>query len=292
TVGPLFQRVLTTGEPTWDEHQRLLLDRNGFLEECFFTYSYSPLFDGAGSIGGVLDTVTETTEQIVNARRLASVIDLQTVLVETTSVTDVCIGAVAALAPHQDDVPHIDLHLQAGDELPLIASSRRILGRVLLRPSDVDELRGALRDHRSVVLSTSRFATSYAVPIAEREGIAGIIRFELNPTRPFDDQYRSYLQLLADTVATSLESAVVRARELGEARRISETLQSAMLAPAANFATVAARYEPAEGAVGRQGLVRHPIGRWPPGAGDRRRRRPQPGPRRRRWASCAAPARR
>ena len=64
TIGPSFE-VALAGGTVWEEHQRLEIDRNGFLEECFFTYSYSPLPDGHGGVGGVLDVVTETTESVV-----------------------------------------------------------------------------------------------------------------------------------------------------------------------------------------------------------------------------------
>ena len=49
-------RVLATGRPTWDQNLRLVLERNGFPEECWFTFSYSPLFDADG-VGGVLEAI-------------------------------------------------------------------------------------------------------------------------------------------------------------------------------------------------------------------------------------------
>ena len=51
-VGPLFDRVLA-GESVALDDAQLPLDRHGYLEECFFTLSYSPLRDDAGgSIAG------------------------------------------------------------------------------------------------------------------------------------------------------------------------------------------------------------------------------------------------
>lgn len=64
-IGPLFHGVLTTGRSTWHETELLRLHRNGYDEECWFDWSYSPLWDDDGSIGGVLDVVNETTEQVL-----------------------------------------------------------------------------------------------------------------------------------------------------------------------------------------------------------------------------------
>ena len=62
-IGPMLEGVLTKGEATRSENQLLLLDRNGYLEECYFTFSYSPIRDETGGVGGVFTAVTETTQQ-------------------------------------------------------------------------------------------------------------------------------------------------------------------------------------------------------------------------------------
>src|SRR6188474_2391119 len=80
-IGPLFESVMTTGVPTLETNQELILERNGYREECFFTFSYGPLFD-RGEIGGVLCVASETTEQIVNHRRLECLARVQTQLVD------------------------------------------------------------------------------------------------------------------------------------------------------------------------------------------------------------------
>ena len=42
----------------------LPLDRHGFAEECYFIFSYSPIREESGRVGGVLVTVTETTARV------------------------------------------------------------------------------------------------------------------------------------------------------------------------------------------------------------------------------------
>lgn len=70
-VGPLFDAVLATGEPTLCRDMSLVMNRSGYDEETYFSFSYSALTDDDGQIVGVLDIATETTQAVVNQRRLA-----------------------------------------------------------------------------------------------------------------------------------------------------------------------------------------------------------------------------
>ena len=76
-LGPLKVRhVLATGEATWDEGLLLFLERSGFPEETYHTFSYSPLHQDDGSIAGMFCVVTEETDRVIGERRLALLQDL------------------------------------------------------------------------------------------------------------------------------------------------------------------------------------------------------------------------
>lgn len=68
-IGPMFDGVMQ-GTAVGSEDWMLPLDRSGYLEECYFTFSYSPIRDESGGVGGVLVTVTETTGRVLSERRL------------------------------------------------------------------------------------------------------------------------------------------------------------------------------------------------------------------------------
>ena len=70
-VGPMLQSVLDTGVATWSEDQMLLVERNGYPEESYFTFSYSAICDESGAIGGVFCAVNETTKRVLSERHLA-----------------------------------------------------------------------------------------------------------------------------------------------------------------------------------------------------------------------------
>jgi PAS domain S-box-containing protein len=73
SIGPVFERVMTTGESTFLADQALLLERDGHLEECAFTFSYSAIRDESGKPGGVLVTVVETSERVNSGRQIERV---------------------------------------------------------------------------------------------------------------------------------------------------------------------------------------------------------------------------
>ncbi len=67
-IGPQIEQVMTTGEATWHEDQFLPIERNGRLEDVWWTYSYSPVRDEAGHIAGTLVVCQETTKRVVSQR--------------------------------------------------------------------------------------------------------------------------------------------------------------------------------------------------------------------------------
>jgi hypothetical protein len=53
-IGPRIQSVLDTGIAAWDEDLQLFLERSGYPEETYHTFSYSPLDAEDGRPDGVL----------------------------------------------------------------------------------------------------------------------------------------------------------------------------------------------------------------------------------------------
>lgn len=68
-IEPIAKRAYR-GESTFIEDFPLTIDRHGFPEQAYFTFCYSPLRDDDGEIVGMLDTVMETTDTVVGARKL------------------------------------------------------------------------------------------------------------------------------------------------------------------------------------------------------------------------------
>ncbi len=69
-ISPMLEQVRTTQQATYLENEYVPLVRRGFLEECYFTFSYSAVRNLDGHAEGVLDVATETTREVVFRRRM------------------------------------------------------------------------------------------------------------------------------------------------------------------------------------------------------------------------------
>src|SRR5215831_278866 len=75
---PRIRQVMARGSATWDERLLLFLERSGYREETYHTFSYSPLSDDAGTTVGLLCVVSEETERVIGERRLEVLHELAT----------------------------------------------------------------------------------------------------------------------------------------------------------------------------------------------------------------------
>jgi hypothetical protein len=240
---PLFDQVRSTGLAFNAQHFPLQVVRNGYPEEAFFTFCYSPIRVG-DEVAGILDVVMETTAEVVTDRRLSLLGELAAAMVTARTVTDVCRAAVAAI-DGGDDVVAAEIRLWAHEQLVPVVTSETARPR---RIAD-DALRGA--DWSEPVVLDPEWvdgvpARDVAVGIGSGEA-SGVLVLGLNALRPFDAAHCSFVELVGQTVSAALENAFRRSVELGEQRLISDTLQAAMIAPASDLPTVAARYLPAAG---------------------------------------------
>ena len=77
TIGPMLGRVMDEGEAFPADDLHLDLHRKGYLEECYFSFSYSPIRDETGNVAGVFCPVIETTDRVFAERRAAFLLDLE-----------------------------------------------------------------------------------------------------------------------------------------------------------------------------------------------------------------------
>jgi PAS domain S-box-containing protein len=241
-LGPMLHGVMTTGQATWSEDQPLRINRRGFVEECYFTYSYSPIPDGDG-IGGVLLVTVETTERVLAERRLGTLRELAAQTANAPSAEEACVRAAAVLAGNPSDVPFCRLFLVGGDGgFRLCAST----GALAAREPDAWPLRevaSAPQARRVDVAACVSPADAVALPRAAlvlpimpagAGGCVGCLVAGLSDFLPLDAAYRGFLDLVAGQIAT----AVAGARVLQEERRRAEALAELDAAKTAFFANV------------------------------------------------------
>ncbi|MFC8923005.1 PP2C family protein-serine/threonine phosphatase [Cellulosimicrobium sp. NPDC057127] len=253
-VGPLFDAVLRTGRATWHEDMRLVMNRSGFDEETFFTFSYSALRDDDGRIAGLLDIAAETTQEVVNQRRLVTLGELHAALPTRFGDLQTFARPVVRVLGECADVARAAFYDVNGSGPEVILET------------------GGARDAREEALvaralETRQRATAEGMVVkplrdpSRAGGIAGVVVLRAAPGRPWDGDYARYLTVLASTIGSALRDAVRlrttldalrrRARrseqEAAQVREVSLALQQAVLAepPEPDHLQVAVHYQPA-----------------------------------------------
>src|SRR5688500_17123708 len=118
-IGPMFAGVMQ-GTPTTVVDFMLPLDRHGFTEECYFIFSYSPIRQESGDVGGVLVTVTETAQRVLGERRLKTTQALAAHSRDARTVRQACDICAAVLAGSGADVPFALIYLLDGRGAPVL----------------------------------------------------------------------------------------------------------------------------------------------------------------------------
>jgi PAS domain S-box-containing protein len=120
TIGPMLDRVMNAGEAFPANDLRLDLHRNGYPEECYFSFSYSPIRDEVGRIAGVFCPVIETTDRVFAERRASILLDIEDRLRESTDPIAAKAIVSAEAGAHLAGAQAAYAELQPEDALALI----------------------------------------------------------------------------------------------------------------------------------------------------------------------------
>ncbi|MCM0678666.1 PAS domain-containing protein, partial [Micromonospora phytophila] len=118
-LGPLTEQVLAGHGATYSENQLLMLDRHGYLEETYWTFSYSPACDGRGRVAGIFVATTDVTARVLGDRRLETLRELGSVsIAEADTADDAVRAAGRVLAGSPADLPLLMIYLRHGRTVP------------------------------------------------------------------------------------------------------------------------------------------------------------------------------
>ena len=257
-VYPRIERVMRTGEASWDETLGLILERSGFPEETYHTFSYSPLAGANGEIEGMLCVVMEDTQRVRGERQLSSLSTLAGALVDANTKREVFAAIERGLSGQkdipfalvycfEDGGPNLCLVAQSGIEPGHPAAPREMDSESIAAPWPVHLLFDSNRPITLDLLS-DRFpdlpcgvwnkppSQARLIPLSRRgqEKPAGVFIAALNPYRQFDPSYTGFLELAAGQISASITNAEAYETE----RRRAEELTALDRAKTAFFSNV------------------------------------------------------
>jgi signal transduction histidine kinase/PAS domain-containing protein len=246
-IGPRIRRVLETGEATWDDALLLFLERSGYREETYHTFSYSPLSGDDGTVAGHLCVVTEETDRVIGERRLKTLRSLAGELSKTITEEEVVSGIARCLGENQKDLPFTLLYLftEDGNEGRLVCQT----GMAEHHPASPKSIQlteanqawpiGELLSGKDSVTVENLQDTFESIPCGSwdkspwralllpitspgQDQPAGVIVAALNPYRPLDVSYAGFINLVAGQIAASIANARAYSAEKRRAEALSE----------------------------------------------------------------------
>ncbi|MBX3154138.1 GAF domain-containing protein [Candidatus Obscuribacterales bacterium] len=237
-VGPMLKGVMESGTATWVHDQLLVLNRNNYIEEAYFTYSYSPIYDEAGVVKGVFTAVTETTHQVITNRRIAFLRELAEKVFETDSVDETVQSILKVLNDNRKDVPFAAIYLRDNDRMVLRGSTEPLPEALAPHTLPFDDTKVAstfanaqpfeITEH-GMLSSVWDQAVEHALllplsAVGQSEEV-GYLLVGLNPRRSFGDPYQSFLEILTGQIASAINSALDASRLRFLVEKRTEELQ-------------------------------------------------------------------
>ncbi|TDT29201.1 PAS domain S-box-containing protein [Streptomyces sp. BK208] len=253
-IGPRIDTVLSSGSATWDEALLLFLERSGYPEESYHTFSYSPLRDDDGAVVGMLCVVSEETERVLGERRMATLRDLGSEPNLVRTEDEMLAFAARQLDRNRRDLPFTLTYLFEDGAVARLVATTGVTGTHPAAPawldladSDTVWPAASLARAESVVVELDGAPFSdlpcgdwerpptqaLVVPLLRQGDMPyGFLVAGLNRYRALDDHYRGFIALTAGHLATGIASArsyraqLRRAEELAELDRAKTTFFS------------------------------------------------------------------
>jgi PAS domain S-box-containing protein len=243
-IGPQIESVMGKGESTWNINQLVPINRNGKLEEVYWTYSYSPVREKDGSVQGTLVVCSECTEQVLSERRLRTMLAIHgepfapNETSKSQPLLPIAHRVIEKLGEAVFDVPFAILYFLSRSEIVNAAVTES--AQSLSDPANWALAEAATRQTPFLVDNLqSRFGNlicepwpepltrAYILPFAlPSSSIRAVLVLGISPRLPFDERYKTFFHLVGTRIATLLESEG-HAMELADAARRFQSLAEA-----------------------------------------------------------------
>lgn len=250
-IGPLMSHTLETGEATGADDAAIFLNRSGYVEEFYCSFSYSPLVNEFGEIEGVFTMFPETTLRVIGERRLRTLQQLGASTRELRHPHEVLEIAADVFTENDRDIPFAGLYLwdQERTQATLCGTSNIDPGSMLcpsfIEADDDSEIarlvtQAGTREFALLALSTTYSPipmSAWKIPSEEllflpfeRYGEGTPKAFMLcgvNPHKRLDDAHASFFRMLADQISAALAEAFSHEQEDARLRELQERARAA-----------------------------------------------------------------
>jgi PAS domain S-box-containing protein len=230
--GPLSEKVYKEGKASFVEGVRLFMSRGEFLEETYYCFSYSPIQEESGTVGGLFSPWTDLTPKVLNARRLKTLSELAAKALVAKSTEEACSSSFETLSRNPDDIPFGLLYLidDQNKGATLKETLRIPAGIERVSPFNAEIENGisplwprgpvvstshprvvSVRDLDFLPLGPAKQKVGEAILLPlicpGQERPMGSLIVGINPTRKLDLEYAAFYDIIAGQVAAAIQNA-------------------------------------------------------------------------------------
>ena len=245
-IEPMLRQVMEKDEGTYVESQLLIMERNGYPEETYYTFSYTPIPGDDGSTAGMICANTDDTDRIISERQLLTLTQLGKSLTDSNSNADVISKTIGALKENPYDFPFAlfysitgqkavlshstdlgesantvptEIDLNADNEIAILLNEAAAKRKLQILEGIEEKIgpmpKGAWEVVPDQVIVLPIAQTGASVPY-------GFLVVGVNPYRLLDDKYVSFFSLIADQMSTSFSKIHVLEEERKRAEALAE----------------------------------------------------------------------
>ncbi|RIB26981.1 hypothetical protein C2G38_2161729 [Gigaspora rosea] len=134
-IMPLYDGVCTTKKGFFRNDDYYELQRDGYTEEAYFSYTYSPVFKSDGTVWALIVIAQETTQKVLNSRRLKILGEFGNQMPEIVSLESACCITTKVLS-NNVDIPYALIYFIEHNKLK--AGSKSLIARLTATTFDED----------------------------------------------------------------------------------------------------------------------------------------------------------
>jgi PAS domain S-box-containing protein len=219
------------------------VNRSNYLEDCYFTNLISPLPDDSGNVGGILATVLETTERVLEERRRQALRDLASRTAGARTEDKVWHASAETLGENSLSLPFAFLYEYRPSEHRAHLAGASVETDEALRPPVIDcRIENLWRFNPTmakdgVLVELVNRASGVPVPnwpdtpkeacvvpirLGEHSEALGFLVAGIHPGRAFDDAYRQFVYRITEQITIGLASARAFEQERQRAEALAE----------------------------------------------------------------------
>lgn len=243
-IEPMLQQVMEKDIGTYVESQLLIMERNGYPEETYYTFSYTPIPGDNGGTEGMICANTDDTDRITGGRQMQTLTQLAKSITDSKTNHEVISRTIDVLKQNPWDFPFAAFRTISGTKavLTMATDFGEFASKV---PAEIDLdsnsdraeiVRRAINSRQMQVFDNLQERIgdlprgawqippkqSLVLPIMKSaKDPYGVLVVGLNPYRLLDDKYKGFFSLIADQMSTGFSAVHI----LDEERKRAEALE-------------------------------------------------------------------